>query len=236
MRKLLLFCFVAFFSSCTQTIEDRICNEFKKYVNLNFDDPGDFKEIVSIELKDTFNNASLYEIVSFSYKLDSLNEVGYTLGTDFIVDLVDEMKPYEKRYRNLSSYKREKLLEMVGEYINLEDKTRSTTYKNNKRLIDSAFCQLDTFDVKKYNVRIRVQKNDEQKILDYYCITEDGVFRFYDKKPTLTEMTPKCESFIKKIYEYNQQTEEYQSIITQRVNKRQEIIDYVKSLGILINL
>jgi hypothetical protein len=54
--------------------------------------------------------------------------------------------------------------------------------------------------------------------------------------PAITELTQKCKSFMKILDEYNQETEEHISIIKQRLDKRQEIIDYVKSLGFIINL
>ena len=236
MRKLLLLSLIAILYSCSQTVEDRISDEFKEFVNLNFDNPDDLKEIVAIEFKDSFNNASLYEIVRLSYKLDSLNEVSYALGTNFIVELTNELKAYETKYRNLSSYKREKLLEMIYEYVPLEDKRRYKTYKYNKDFIDSIYSSLDTFAVKTYNIRIRIQEDGKLKISDYYCIIEDDNLKFYNQVPAITELTQKCKSFMKILDEYDQETEEHISMITQRLDKRQEIIDYVKSLGFIINL
>lgn len=236
MRKLLLLSLIVILYSCSQTVEERISDEFIKYVDSNFDDPNDFKEIVSVEFKDSFNNASLYEIVDASYKLDSICEKSYTLGTNFVVELVDELKAYETKYRNLSSYNREQLLGMIFEYTNLEDKTRTKTYKENKQLIDSLYYSLDTFNVKKYNIRIRIQENSKLKISDYYCLLEDNNLIFFDSEPTIMDLSYKCKSFIKVLNEYNQETREYILINKQRLGKRQEIIDYVKKLGFFINL
>lgn len=49
-----------------ETIEDKIKKEFKIYVNENFGDPNDLKEVVSIDLKDTVSYRPIYEIVSMT--------------------------------------------------------------------------------------------------------------------------------------------------------------------------
>lgn len=236
MKQILSFILVISICSCSQTIENRISDEFVEYVNLTFDNPKDFKELVSIELKDTFNNASLYEMVHLTCELDSLNEVSLNLGGDFVVELVNELKLNESRYRDLSYYKRERILDLVNEYIVLECKKRNKSYKDNKHYIDSVYHSLDTFDVKNYKIRIRVLEDNKLKISDYYCLLEDDSLRFYEKEPSLQELTPKLSPFWKILKEYNEEINKYLLLSKQRLDKKKEIIDYIRSAGIFINL
>lgn len=62
----------AFVVSCSKpTKEELIEKAFKEYVNKNFDDPNNLKEIVSIESRDTAKIA-LQEITKSILELDSL--------------------------------------------------------------------------------------------------------------------------------------------------------------------
>ncbi len=61
MRKIVLVLFVVLiFSSCKKSNEDIIKSEFKEYVKQNFDNPKDFKEIVSIEITDTITTKQTF--------------------------------------------------------------------------------------------------------------------------------------------------------------------------------
>lgn len=236
MKQFLSFILILSICSCGKTIENRISDEFAEYVNLNFDNPENFKEFVSIELKDTFNNNSLYDIVHLSYELDSLNEISFTLGDDFLDKLYDQLEINKSELWDLSYYKRERILEMSKEYIYLSCKKRTKSYKDNKHYIDSIYYSLDTFDVKNYKVRVRVLEDNKLKISDYYCILEDNSLRFYDKEPSLLELTPKCSSFWEILQEYNKETNEYLLLSKKRLDKQKEIIDYIRNAGIFINL
>ena len=62
----------ALLTSCTQTKEDKIRNEFKNYVSSNFDDPNSLKEIVSVEQIDTITYEGIRNGVIALHGIDSL--------------------------------------------------------------------------------------------------------------------------------------------------------------------
>lgn len=68
----LLFLFLFF--SCENGIEKKIEKEFKTYVNENFGEPSDLKEIVSIELKDTVSYADISNIVKKARNISDIIE------------------------------------------------------------------------------------------------------------------------------------------------------------------
>ena len=64
--------FVFCFYSCSKSKLDIIEEEFKLYVNQNFDDPSSLEDILSIEINDTINNVYFDTLMLSVNTLDSL--------------------------------------------------------------------------------------------------------------------------------------------------------------------
>lgn len=68
MKRILLILVISLsIVSCKQSNEVLIKKEFKTYVKENFDDPKDFKEVVSVELIDTVYTSEIFDVVKYLY-------------------------------------------------------------------------------------------------------------------------------------------------------------------------
>ena len=243
MRKFLLFGFAAFLCSCTQTVEDRISDKFKEYVNSNFDDPSDLKEIVSIEIHDSTNNATMLELFNCACELDTL-----VAGVDSLKNKKWDkfMKNFgnsviSERSDHLSKYKREQMLSDAIKYLFEQADADNSVQKKIKQiaehkcLLDSIYYSLDTINVYVYRIRTRITELDKAiKIHDYFATIEDDDIRISDTEPSFIGISVKCDGFTKEYTHYVELYNELVLLSNNRDTLRKKFIDLFVSNGFLL--
>ena len=159
-----------------ETIEDKIKKEFKIYVNENFGDPNDLKEVVSIDLKDTVSYRPIYEIVSMT---KGLYEKGKEQDDSIFYYI--EGKGFAKVVNKMTRAEKEK----IGTYM--------------KALIDSVGKELDK--ILEYNdstmyihyeIKARVTKGDIKSLDIYHAyIDNNGKIDIKDHIKKMSELPKK---------------------------------------------
>lgn len=193
----------------TPTIEDKINDKFIEYVNNNFDDPAELKEIISISPSDTMSKESIGEIIELLNNLDSLSLQMDSMCTANLNSLSNNLTPaiQEKYYGNervLSLL--EKAMDDAEDYcIWLEYNGHRYDYLNSE--IDRLFNDIDStlFQVT-YDIKTRVNTNDGLKIQHFYAIVENADIEIYNSTPGFEEYSEGIGKLFKYIEEYSELT------------------------------
>lgn len=245
MKKLLLLGLVALICSCTQTIEDRINVKFKEYVNFNFDDPSKLKEIVSIEIFDSINNVTMFELYNSACILDTLMTKADSLKNKKWDKFLEDFNnlTMSERSNYLSEYKKEQILSDAIKYLFEQvDANKSVQNKlkeiaEHKCLLDSVYNSLDTIDVYVYKIRTRIIDCDKiVRICDYFATIEDEDIRISDAEPPFIGISVKCDGFTKEYTHYMELTNELVLLNNNRDTLRKNLVDLFVSNGFLLPL
>ena len=152
-----------------ETIEDKIKKEFKIYVNENFGDPNDLKEVVSIDLKDTVSYRPIYEIVSMTKGLyekgkEQDDSIFYYIEGKGFAKVVNKMTRAEKEkigtyMKALIDFYEDKQLEYNDStmYIHYEIKARVT--KGDIKSLDIYHAYIDNNG--KIDIKDHIKKMSE---------------------------------------------------------------------------
>ena len=229
----------AFVVSCSKpTKEELIEKAFKEYVNKNFDDPNNLKEIVSIESRDTAKIA-LQEITKSILELDSL-----LLYYDSIYNsptalnkMVKDLSGYENQFSNLGYYERDKIKNAGYEYINCALKLtlyNKSNYRKKVELVDSTLNTMIIPQIILYEIRARVRNNDELKLNKYYALTDSIDIKIYEKEPRFEDYSSQIGEFKEIIDNCLEEQLQYKQLIDNATNKMSEFKELCRNSGIFI--
>lgn len=156
---LLLFVLVTLVSSCKPTNESLIKDEFKKYVQSNFDNPSMIKEIASIEKVISINSDSLIEQLKSGLLEGELSK--HRIDSLISIHDVNDMSHLEKpdfsdfslAYMTLSM-KAEQYKDVIENYVSNIDEKKKT-------------------DRTIYTVKYRVKVDEDLKIRNIYALIDN---------------------------------------------------------------
>lgn len=181
-KKLLIIILISLsFTSCDKTIEDRIKKEFKTYVNKNFGEPSDFKEVASIELIDTIGFQKLKYLSIESLKIDADLEQIKDENLEWITNNSSKFKfKYSKEVRDLR-----KALEDYLDYLQYGFLRYASSHKALKEQID----QNDSSMFIHYEIKARVKVGEDKRVNTYHAyINNNGKIDIKDNTLTTDEM------------------------------------------------
>ena len=229
---------VILLSSCNNTIEDRIENEFEVFVSENFDDPNTIEEVISITLFDTVSLQMMKKYLLLSKKTfeiamkgnairDSLTLIrleSFTVGRG--VDLSNDIKAM-------------KLLS--NKMMNFEESIE----KNNKVNIEWSYLNsetqyvLDSIDLTTptplyaYKIKFRTKANDTLKLNEYYCYIDSlsQNFNIYPSEMSMDKITSMDNKY-KHIYDiiegYQRISKESIGVSEKSTKLTTEFLDYIE--------
>lgn len=232
MKKILLIATLALLVvSCDNSIEGKIKKEFKKYIELNFDNPNDITEIVSIEPIDSLNYDQLCKAmissVEWLISTDSLYAIHYKYSQNQLWEKIDIIESKIKG----GDYE---LGRQFNEVCNLhEDMAKYVAYsfypekaaliELKDELIDSTKVNINLPNLCVYKIKFR-QKIEENIIMkEYYCyrdISTDDKKMNYDFKDHPMK--------INEISEYNEDLGKISLVTKGAINLKDEYISIRK--------
>ena len=169
-----------------ETIEDKIKKEFKIYVNENFGDPNDLKEVVSIDLKDTVSYRPIYEIVSMT---KGLYEKGKEQDDSIFYYI--EGKGFAKVVNKMTRAEKEKIGTYMKALIDFyEDK--QLEYISVGKELDKILAYNDSTMYIHYEIKARVTKGDIKSLDIYHAyIDNNGKIDIKDHIKKMSELPKK---------------------------------------------
>lgn len=199
MRRILIsLCVIILFIflySCTKTQEELIEEKFQNYVYENFDNPMDLREVISIQLNDSIDKNSIFEVLSLTYKLDSAAIKLLNNTNEYIYKLVTK-KGYSREICNVdfSHYDRTRLREILLEITPLYMSCLSSRfYIADRTQLDSIYLTIDSLKIYEYEIKCRIFKEDEMKIEKYYATVNDTLIQINDNKLSLENFSETSE-------------------------------------------
>lgn len=210
--------------ACTQTKEDKIKTEFKKYVSSNFDDPNSLKEIVNIEQIDTVSYESIRESVVALHAIDSLAIVCDSIEKEQSTIILSKIRAhqyssyYKNDLRNLTMRKIELSREMIAW---LDDYGNSLHIMSDS--LDRTLKNLEGLCVFQYRIKTRVKEDKDLKLKDYYALEDSIGFRFFDETPTFNDYSEGTAEFYKVAREYEDIIEIRKRIINEKLELNKKI-------------
>lgn len=201
MRKfyLMLMLIGCLFASCvgTQTNEEIISKEFKKYVQLKFDNPDDLKEIVEILPHDTLSYGSVHEITSKAIELSDLVREGYDLNRDAWENFMNELLKKLERYGTdgMTEYNRDKMYNLLLARENqiVTSLSQLVDMENHKTIIQKRLDSLTYHPaIYVYKINYRIRTNDSAMLKSHYSYIDslDGFISItpeYNKKEVVCD-------------------------------------------------
>lgn len=209
MKRIILALVVALvlFTSCKQTDESKIKQALKEYVNNNFNDPNDFKEIVSIELSSSTNTDSMRNLFVGAAETFMLLEVKFEE-----LQLDTEAKTKNKKQdASLNT-----LLRVLETFNSVNELRLSQSFKEAKNSVSEINSISDNngfeeYDTDVYLVKCRVKVGERLRIQNFYAI--------FDRT--------KSENNIR-IQDHNLQIDEYPEFYFVLFQKTESIFDVTK--------
>ena len=181
MKKLLfLFCLCISFSlfwSCSKSNEEKVKDAFNDYVESNFNNPADLKEIISITIKDSISNKKTVDFANSSLETidtimrgisrmnDSLHKiVETTINTPSIIN---------KYIGNSHAYKLMQDVEKTSKdyfsYIIESNESLDLVTSRKKLESDIKKLQSDNIVIIVYEIKTRINTNDNSILKTYYA-------------------------------------------------------------------
>lgn len=229
---------VLLLGSCSKTQKDLVIDEFKKYVNENFDAPKNLEEIVAVEATDTTTKETLCYILSASNTADSLFFLNDSIISEYFPEkMSDNMTKNQRGIRNLPYYKREKILDLYRECLSsylVKEQFNKDEYKKQKLLLDSITLSLNEFEIIGYEIKARVKESNELKLHTYYGLVDNNGIRIFKEKPAFEEYSAEVEKFLEIYDKYTELQQEYISKITKLTDDINAIKEYLKKSLIII--
>ena len=189
------------FASCvgTQTNEEIIRKEFKKYVQLKFDNPDDLKEIVEIIPHDTLSYESVHKITSEAIELSDLVREGYDLNRGAWGDFMNELVKKLERYGTdvMSEYNRDKMYNLILAYENqyVTSLSELTEMEKHKTIIQKRLDSLTYHPaIYVYKINYRIRTNESLMLKSYYSYI-DSLNGFISITPEYNEKEAVCDEY-----------------------------------------
>lgn len=227
MKNIVLFiAFLFSVISCSPeqpTTKDLIEKEFMIYVNQNFDNPKDLKEIVSINIKDTISYQLFKDLAQKSIDLmestDSLTDAR-------LLDISNIAK--KSKQLDLNSFEKEKYSTMLLEYYDyIENKSLNCLKSKNilKHMIEKTDSCIDNFSYINYEIKVRKLVNNKIKLQKYYASVENnGCIKIYDEPITIADMPNQFKELVNALDDFNA---EYKKRI-ENDKKIEEIFNFIE--------
>lgn len=184
MKKLLfLFCLCISFSlfwSCSKSNEEKVKDAFNNYVESNFNNPADLKEIISISFEDSITSEKAIE---FDKKNNTLID-SITKRTKQMSDSLDKVleKILKETMSNTTIYYDSNARTLLEKYENAINESKSYVSNNSfivatnitlkKSLVDS--LEKKNISINIYNIKVREISNNELKIKNYYAYYDNN--------------------------------------------------------------
>jgi hypothetical protein len=207
--------------ACSQSKEDIIKGEFKKYVSENFDNPKDLKEILEIKAIDTISYGGLKNGAILMYgvaeQIDSLVELEHT-QCNSIVNKIRGQKPIRGDYeRSIMQEWLGGTFELNNDMITWIDLYFDET-KYLKNTIDSLLEQTKGLSLLEYEIKTRVKDGDNLKIKTYYALEDSVSIRFFGEKPTFDDYSEPASAFYKAAKRYEDLYAIRREIVTRKLD------------------
>lgn len=172
------------FASCKEESHKEIRNAFKQYVDENFGNPKDMKEITNVELKDTTSFETFKDMAIQALYADSIVNKRET-------DIAKWLNPGEnKRFGKVISkleYKYQK------ELFSIFEKMYSTIYSNYTGRASLEKKLKDNDDVSEYFIhyvlRARIEVNGTKEVREYHAyVNKNGKIEIKDREMKKSEL------------------------------------------------
>lgn len=163
--------------SCTKTPQELVRREFKNYIDLNFGNPDNITEIVSVEPTDTITHTSILETMVLSVTLMELRSSSFINQQE--QQTAELMNTLKKDYGNTFHYDF-KFKTLTDDVIS--SMTACATFLSNKykpksnrileqkdRLCDSTLINKVYPTILEYEIKYRERVGDDIVMRRYYC-------------------------------------------------------------------
>lgn len=230
MKKNILLAFSLMLLSCGSSPEDQIKKELKEYVTLNFDDPNSFKELVSIEAKDTTSLQILLQITEEGLKQGKMTEDWCDSISDTQSKIINEIIN-NTRHHNLSYKQSTKggiLLEEIYAYTT-EDLELTNSYFETKAKIEH-FIKGAQYEspLYKYSIKFRKQNKGELTLVEYFAYIDSST-----NKITIRPVALKVNEMSSQIINLLHLNQDYTSILSARIQNAKNKSEALRKLKIL---
>lgn len=197
--------------ACNQSIEKKIDESFKVYVNNNFNDPKSLKEIISITPCDTMSKEHVRPIIDMAYgfrdimeSFDSLTTInqellGKNLNTSLRRKFYGNKSVLSLLYDNKQAYLDYiNWLKIHGNRMDYLHSTVRTNFEN----LDSTLYKVT------YDIKTRVNLENELQIKHFYAVVNAEEIEFYDSHPTFNDYSVSFGDLYKDLLEFISLSEE----------------------------
>lgn len=211
--------------SCTQTKEDIIKDEFKKYVKSNFDDPQDLKEIVSIEQIDTITYEHLRDGLYSLHKIVSLVDTLKKIGDGQNDEIIKKIKA-----RNYASYNHSRVQNWIKQSLDLNINMYSwiNTYYDQQCILrdslNNMLEKMNDLNIFQYRIKARINDNGNLKLHEYYALEDSTNIRIFNKRPTFDDYSEETAVFYKVAREYEDIINMRQEMVHEKLEINKEIL------------
>lgn len=204
------------FASCKQESHKEIRNAFRQYVDENFGNPKDMKEITSVELKDT---ANLNDIIDTAKRILELDSIAENLENKFM-NWVMNKKNDKFTNKVLSEHRNEYLDEMKEIHYKLVNIHKYYMVRNTlKSKLDETKDIVDYYI--HYLIKARIEVNGTKEIREYHVyVDKNGKIQIKDREMKKKEVPEYWTELGDAIKDLNQ----YSIKILNRQNRIKEIL------------
>ena len=189
-NKVLLIAFLFSIISCSSeqpTIQNLVEKDFMNYVQDNFDNPKDLKEIVSINIEDTVSYESLKGIAKDCIKMiEATDSIDKELQDDY-----SEKMKFMSRI-DMSSFEKEKYTKMRLEclrYVEEEYLECSKSENILKSIVEKKDGCCDSLYYVFYEIKVRTLVNNKLKLQKYYAsVQNNNIIKIYSEPITMKDL------------------------------------------------
>ncbi len=198
---------------------------FKKYVSINFDNPQNLKEIVSVEQIDTVSYEGIRDGTIALLSLDRLVRSCDSIENIQRVLLLEKLKAHQ-----YSSYYEDDIRDLVMRKVKLGremiawlDDYGNSVVQIMSDSLNRKWKRLEGLCIFQYRIKVRIKEGEDLKIKDYYALEDSVGFRFFDKTPKFNDYSEGTAEFYKVAREYEDIIERRKSIVDEQLRVNKEI-------------
>ena len=225
-NKILLIAFLFSIISCSPeqpTTQDLIEKEFMTYVDHNFDNPKDLKELVSINVEDTISYQLLKDVAKgYIEMMENTDSLSNARLDDF------SEKAKNMHQLDLNSFEKEKYFTMILEcysYVGGESLNCVKSKNILKQMIEKTDSCIDNLSYVIYEIKVRELVNDKVKLQKYYAsVKNNGYIEIYGEPITIADMPDQFRDLADALDDFSAKYKKRVEID----KKLQEILDFIE--------
>lgn len=223
------------FVACTpKTPENQIKSEFKTYVFENFGNPDDFIEVVKVEVVDTVSTEnSKEEVRKLLETNDDIEKETDSLSTyygDKLTNLTKNLNRYaglrgdEKALRLLVA-----AYESAEENMDFFSSAKAARYGIARERVEEALAVEDSVFIIQYKIRVRMIKQSEPVVCDYYCLSDNTGIRFYDRSIVIDDYPESIKTLYESMSKLADESKIRQEYKLKNISANRDFIQYLET-------